>query len=113
MTDSDERGGQSPVVVDTMLASAIIVGAKRDPQRDLLDRYEQHLLGRPLVLSFVSVAELRYGSRRAGWGAARLHQLESWLRQVAVPMPTMTSSPSVLTCARTASPQVTRFIRTP
>ena len=32
--------------------------------------------GRPAIISFVTVAELRFGARLAGWGPGRLQRLE-------------------------------------
>jgi hypothetical protein len=34
------------------------------------------LEGRPAVISFITVAELRYGAKLAGWGTARLVRLD-------------------------------------
>ncbi|HWC12912.1 MAG TPA: PIN domain-containing protein [Acidimicrobiales bacterium] len=39
--------------------------------------YRRHFEGRDLFISFVSVAELRFGARLAGWGAHRLRRLEA------------------------------------
>jgi predicted nucleic acid-binding protein len=37
--------------------------------------------GRPAIISFVTVAELRFGARLAGWGSGRLQRLESELER--------------------------------
>lgn len=41
--------------------------------------YREHVQGRALFISFVTVAELRYGARLAGWGEQRLRRLEARL----------------------------------
>lgn len=41
------------------------------------DVYREHVEGRDLFISFVTVAELRYGARLAGWGEQRLRRLEA------------------------------------
>jgi predicted nucleic acid-binding protein len=38
--------------------------------------YRSHVEGRDLFVSFVTVAELRYGAKLAGWGEQRLRRLE-------------------------------------
>lgn len=60
-----------PVVVDTDVYSARFV-----PNSPLALRYEPLLVGRLEVLSFQTVAEVRYGAPLRGWGAARLRRLE-------------------------------------
>lgn len=65
-------GSRGPVVIDTG-----IFGARLTPSGQLLaSRYRPLLEGRPAVISFVTVAELRYGARLAGWGQDRLRRLE-------------------------------------
>jgi len=64
-----ERG---PVVVDTDVYSARFV-----PGSALALRYEPLLVGRLEVLSFQTVAELRYGALLRGWGIARLRHLDA------------------------------------
>jgi hypothetical protein len=61
-----------PVVIDTMVAGAMVI----PPKGNLLTRYRPLLLGHPLVLTFATVAELRYGAYRSGWGDSRLAKLE-------------------------------------
>ena len=55
----------SQVVVDTNLASYIF------NWHSLAQRYVDALRGSELVLSFMSVAELRMGAIAAGWGSRR------------------------------------------
>jgi predicted nucleic acid-binding protein len=85
-----------PVVVDTVLFGALLAGASQR-RRELLRRYRQYLTGRPIVLAFPTVAELRYGAYKDGWGEARLRDLESRLREVQVVMP---DNDLVEVCAR-------------
>lgn len=62
------------VVVDTNVFSAVL------SKQALARRYDQHLSGRRLVISFQTVAEMRYGALRAGWGRDRVNAME---RQIA------------------------------
>lgn len=65
--------GRGPVAVDTG-----VFGARLMPHgRTLASGYGPLVDGRPIVISFVTVAELEYGARRAGWGHARLLRLRS------------------------------------
>ncbi len=68
---------RGPVVIDTE-----VFGARLTPSGKLLaSRYRSLLEGRPVVISFVTVAELEYGARLAGWGTDRVRRLEyeeSW-----------------------------------
>ena len=55
---------RGPVVIDTG-----VFAARLTPSGSLLAaRYRPILEGRPAVISFVTVAELEYGARLAGWG---------------------------------------------
>ena len=64
-------GSRGPVVIDTG-----VFGARLTPSGSLLAaRYRPVLEGRPAVISFVTVAELGYGARLAGWGPGRLRRL--------------------------------------
>lgn len=56
------------VVVDTMGVSAL-VNATRQP--DPAAEYSALIAGRPIVISFATVTELRYGALKAGWGELR------------------------------------------
>jgi predicted nucleic acid-binding protein len=65
-------GSRGPVVIDTG-----VFGARLTPSGRLLaSRYRPVLEGRPAIISFVTVAELEYGARLAGWGPDRLRRLE-------------------------------------
>ena len=65
-------GRRGPVVIDTG-----VFAARLTPSGSLLAaRYRSVLEGRPAVVSFVTVAELGYGARLAGWGPGRLRRLE-------------------------------------
>jgi predicted nucleic acid-binding protein len=66
---------REPVVVDTNVFGAELTrrGAA------VLEAYGPHVDGRDLVISFVTIAELRYGARLAGWGEQRLRRLEARL----------------------------------
>lgn len=83
-----ELPGRSPLplsvaVVDTQIISAILVGARRPREAGLLERYGVYLRGTSLVLSFASIAELRYGSLKGQWGPGRMRRMEEWFSQVA------------------------------
>lgn len=74
---------RGPVVIDTGVLGARLVPS----QRPLADAYRPLLEGRPHIVSFVTVAELRFGARLAGWGAKRLHRLEYELSRTEVVWP--------------------------
>lgn len=61
------------VVVDTMVLSSI-VNATRDPGPAA--RYRSLIGRRPVVVSFMTVTEMRYGAVKAGWGELRRRGLE-------------------------------------
>lgn len=62
---------RGPVVVDTDVFSALLA-----PDSPLARRYDPVLAGRPALLSFQTVAELRFGALRRGWGSSRRLRLE-------------------------------------
>ncbi len=67
--NSQPRGA---AVIDTG-----VFGARLTPSGRLLaSRYRPLLEGRPAIISFVTVAELEYGAKLAGWGPDRLRRLE-------------------------------------
>lgn len=72
------------LVVDTMVMSAL-VNAARDPER--ARTYRSLVGGRPVVVSFATVTELRYGAVKAGWGELRQQGLERDLARVVVVQP--------------------------
>lgn len=45
-------------------------------EKPLADAYRSLLEGRPHILSFVTVAELRFGARVAGWGDRKLQRMD-------------------------------------
>jgi predicted nucleic acid-binding protein len=65
-------GSRGPVVVDTGVFAARLTSSGSL----LAARYRPVLEGRPAVISFVTVAELGYGARLAGWGPGRLRRLD-------------------------------------
>lgn len=70
------------VVVDTNVFSAGLSG-RYSP---LADRYAVHLVGRRLVISFQTAAEMRFGALRADWGVRRRRDLEDRIsRAVVIP----------------------------
>lgn len=78
MTDPTAGG---PVVVDTNVFGARMVTESR-ARLGLL--YGPHLVGRPIVLAYQTVAELRYWALKAGWGEKNRQRMEHHIRQVAV-----------------------------
>lgn len=60
------------IVVDTDVFSALLA-----PESALARRYDPILVGRPVFLSFQTVAEVRFGAVRRGWAARRLRQLDA------------------------------------
>lgn len=81
------------VVVDTMVVSAL-VNAGRDP--GTATRYRSAIDGRKVVVSFVTVTEMRFGAIKAGWGEIRRRSLERVLAQLVVVQP---DDDLMLTCA--------------
>jgi predicted nucleic acid-binding protein len=78
MTEQARGTVVEPVVIDTMIAGALL---SRGP---LAVKYDEHVRGRPLVVSFVTVAELRYGAIKANWGPKRREALEARLASMTV-----------------------------
>jgi predicted nucleic acid-binding protein len=77
------HSNRGPVVIDTSVYSA---GVDPRGQRLAFD-YRPVLEGRPAVISFVTVAEMRFGSRIASWGARRRQRLEHEARRDCVARP--------------------------
>src|SRR4051812_10063426 len=73
---------QSPVVCDADAASFII---KDDSVRS--PRYLRHLQGRPVVLPFSVVAELRLGAVVRNWGPPRRARMEHFIGNCVVHCP--------------------------
>lgn len=61
------------VVLDTMAMSAIVNEARRP---DVAARYRSVIAGRAILISVVTVSELRYGAIVAEWGEFRRRGLE-------------------------------------
>ena len=70
---------RGPIVIDTDVFSADLVPGSR-----LAERYASLITGRPAFISFQTVAELRYGAIRRGWGHARMLRLEARVQRVEV-----------------------------
>ena len=68
----------SQIVVDTDVASYLFNGHSSAP------RYANALRGSDLILSFMSVAEMRMGAIAAGWGIRRRTLLERFIGGFAV-----------------------------
>ena len=66
------------VVVDTDVVSFFLKGDTR------ARRYEKHLQGKQLVLSFMTIAELHRWSLERSWGEERKARLEEYLRKFIV-----------------------------
>jgi len=66
------------LLLDTNIVSYIMKGA---PEAKF---YENHLSGKILAISFITVGELWAGAEHAGWGEQRRKELESALRNFVV-----------------------------
>ncbi|HET7487945.1 MAG TPA: PIN domain-containing protein [Acidimicrobiales bacterium] len=75
---------RASVVVDTMVVSAL-VNAARDPGSAA--RHRSAIGDRSVVVSFVTVTEMRFGAINAGWGEIRRRGLERALAQLVVVQP--------------------------
>jgi tRNA(fMet)-specific endonuclease VapC len=69
---------RGPIVLDTDVFSPDLSGTA------LIALYEPIIVGRPAFVSFQTVAELRYGAFRRGWGEARLRKLDAKIASVEV-----------------------------
>lgn len=72
-----------PVLVDTNVFGADLLR----PTATLAQAYQPFLAGRAVLVSFATVAELRYGARRAGWGEQRLRRLDARIESAQVVWP--------------------------
>ena len=70
---------RGPIVIDTDVFSADLL-----PRSRLAERYAPLVTGRPAVISFQTVAELRYGAIRRHWGRTRMLTLEAKIQRVEV-----------------------------
>ncbi|HUR18163.1 MAG TPA: PIN domain-containing protein [Acidimicrobiales bacterium] len=73
---------RGPVVIDTNVFGADLV-----PGSPLTARYEPIIVGRPVVISFQTVAELHFGALRRNWGETRMRRLEARVREAEVVYP--------------------------
>lgn len=71
-------------VLDTMAVSALL-HPSRNPDRAAA--YRRVIAGDPILVSFVTITEIRYGALRAGWGELRRRALERDLAQLVVVQP--------------------------
>jgi tRNA(fMet)-specific endonuclease VapC len=69
------------VVIDTDVASYILRGHSRAPA------FEDALLGCDVLVSFMTVAELRAGAISGGWGNRRRADLDRFIRECEVIYP--------------------------
>lgn len=72
------------VVVDTMVVSSLVKAAR---QPGLAADYRSLIAGRPIVISFATVTEMRYGALKAGWGELRRRGLERDLARFVIVQP--------------------------
>jgi predicted nucleic acid-binding protein len=79
MTDAPAVG----VVLDTMVISWLL----DDRPNALADRYRVLIGTRPVLLSFQTVMELRFGALRARWGELRQRRLERRIAELTVVQP--------------------------
>ena len=88
MTDEPPR----TVVVDTMVISWLL----DERPNPLADRYRELIGPAAVLLAFQTVAELRYGAIRAGWGELRRRRLERSIAELTVAQP---DDQMITTCA--------------
>ncbi len=81
------------LVVDTMIISWLFDG-RPNPQADL---YRVLIGSRPVLLSFHTVMELRYGALQANWGDLRRRRLDRRIAELTVVQP---DDAMIRTCAR-------------
>jgi predicted nucleic acid-binding protein len=112
---SEQAARATLAVVDTGIVSAILVGPQRPKEAELLDRYGIHLRGIRIVLSFATIAELRYGALKDEWGSARKDRMEDWIGTVATVVMPDNDLVNICanlrdTCRRKAQPCATKFM---
>ena len=78
------NGTTRAVVVDTMVVSTLINSAR---QPGPAAEFSVLIAGRPVVVSFATVTELRHGARKAGWSDLRRRALERDLARFVVVQP--------------------------
>ena len=74
---------QGGAVVDTMVVSWLF----DDRLNPVADRYRELIGASPVLLAFQTVAELRYGALRAGWGELRRRRLDRLVAELTVVQP--------------------------
>lgn len=75
---------EGPVVIDTG-----VFGARFSPRGAALElSYRPLIADRPVLVSFVTRAELRFGALLGGWGARRLARVDARLASVETIWPT-------------------------
>lgn len=79
MSGSPAKG----VVVDTMVISWLL----NDRPEELASRFRDVIGPNPVLLSFHTLMELRYGALRAGWGELRRRRLERQIAQLTIVQP--------------------------
>ena len=99
----ERQAARWPDVIDTDVFSADLV-----PGSALWARYEPIVVGRPAFISFQTVAELRFGALRRGWGEARLRRLDARIARAEVVYRVRTSSAFAHSFASTARGSVMR-----
>ena len=72
------------VVVDTMVVSALMNSVRRP---EPAARYWPLIAERRIVVSFVTVTEMRYGALKAGWGEFRRRVLDRDLARLTIVEP--------------------------
>ena len=76
MSAAHARG---PIVIDTDVFGADLVAGSR-----LAERYAAIIVGRAALISFQTVAALRFGALRRGWGEARMRRLDALIHRAVV-----------------------------
>ena len=100
MSSARARG---PVVVDTDVFSADLLPGSR-----LAARYAPIIAGRPVMISFQTVAELQFGALRRGWDDARMLEPVARAKAPTSSTPARISSRYAPVCESIAKRQVTR-----
>ncbi len=77
-TTTDATSNVDVVLVDTDVFSFLMKG------HSLAPKYEKHVKGKKLALSFITVGELLTWPRLKGWGEAKTKELESRITRAGV-----------------------------
>lgn len=72
---------------DAVLVDTNVFSAPLRVSSPLVVAYRRHLVGRRLVIATQTVAEMRYGALRVGWGERRLEQLDTLVHSALVLSP--------------------------